>query len=49
MLDMEQKINSKDQENAVKLFGYVKKAAEATHTVIVAAQKSRRAYSAIQS
>ena len=49
MFDIEQKINATDQENAVKLFGYIKKAAEMTHTVILATQKSRKAHSAIQS
>ncbi len=49
MFDVEQKINSTDQENAAKLFGYVKKAAEMTHAVIMAAQKSEKAISAIQS
>lgn len=49
MFDIEQKINSTDQENTVKLFGYVKKAAEMTHTVIMATQKSEKAVFAIQS
>ena len=49
MFEIEQKINSTDQENAAKLFGYVKKAAELTHAVIMAAQKSEKAVSAIQS
>lgn len=49
MHDIEQKINTTDQENTAKLFGYVKKAAEMTHTVIMAAQKSKKAVFAIQS
>ena len=49
MFEIEQKINSTDQENAAKLFEYVKKAAEMTHTVIMAAQKSQKAVCAIQS
>lgn len=49
MGEIEKKINSTDQENASILFGYVKKAAEMTHTVIMAERKSRKAVSAIQS
>ena len=49
MFDIDQKINSTDQENAAKLFEYVKKAAQMTHTVIMAKQKTEKADSAIKS
>ena len=48
MFDMDQKIDFQAQENATKMIGYVKKAAEMTHTVIMADQKASKAVSAIQ-
>ena len=48
MFDMDQKIDFQAQENATKMIGYVKKAAEITHTVIMADQKASKAVSAIQ-
>lgn len=48
MFDMNQKIDFQAQENATKMIGYVKKASEMTHTVIMAAQKASKAVSAIQ-
>lgn len=48
MFDMDQKIDFQAQENATKMIGYVKKASEMTHTVIMAAQKASKAVSAIQ-
>lgn len=40
MPDMDQRINFQAQENATKMIGYIKKAAEMTHTFIMADQKS---------
>ena len=48
MFDMDQKIDFQAQENATKMIGYVKKAAEITHTVIMVDQKASKAVSAIQ-
>ena len=48
MFDMDQKIDFQAQENATKMIAYVKKAAEMTHTVIMADQKASKAVSAIQ-
>ena len=48
MFDMDQKIDFQAQENATKMIGNVKKAAEMTHTVIMADQKASKAVSAIQ-
>ncbi|OUQ83949.1 hypothetical protein [Flavonifractor sp. An10] len=48
MFDMNQKIDFQAQENATKMIGYVKKASEMTHIVIMAAQKASKAVSAIQ-
>lgn len=48
MFDIEQRINSTDQENATKMIEYVKKAAEITHTAITANRKALKAVSAIQ-
>ena len=48
MFDMDQKIDFQAQENATKMIVYVKKAAEMTHTVIMADQKASKAVSAIQ-
>ena len=48
MFDMDQKIDFQAQENATKMIGYVKRAAEITHTVIMADQKASKAVSAIQ-
>lgn len=44
MFDMDQKIDFQAQENATKMIGYVKKASEMTHTVIMAAQKHQRPF-----
>lgn len=48
MLDVDQKIDFQAQENATKMIGYVKKAAELTHTVIMADQKASKVVSGIQ-
>ena len=48
MFDMDQKIDFQAQEKATKMIWYVKKAAEMTHTVIMADQKASKAVSAIQ-
>lgn len=48
MPDMDQRINFQAQENATKMIGYIKKAAEMTHTFIMADQKASKAFSAIQ-
>ena len=48
MFDMDQKIDFQAQENATKMIGYVKKAAEMTHTVIMADKKASKAVSALQ-
>lgn len=48
MSDMDQKLDLPVQENATKMIGYIKKAAEMTHTVIMAEKKASKAISAIQ-
>lgn len=45
---MEQRINSADQEKAAELAGYIKNAVEMTHTVISADQKAEEAFKAIR-
>lgn len=45
---MNQKIDFPVQENATKMIEYVKRAAEMTHTVIMADQKASKIISAIQ-
>lgn len=44
MFDMDQKIDFQAQENATKMIGYVKRAAEITHTVIMADKKHQRPF-----
>ena len=48
MFEVDQKIDLPAQENATKMIGYVKKAAEMTHTVIIADKKAAKAISAVQ-
>ena len=48
MSEMDQTIKLEDQEVSIKIFECVKKAAEATHTVLQAKQKASKAASAIQ-
>jgi roadblock/LC7 domain-containing protein len=48
MINMDQKLDGLDQENATKIIGYVKKAAEMTHTAIVADKIASKATAATQ-